>query len=173
MHGSFKDLQFSNTACHELRIDPNETNTVRQVNGYHYSLTPTTPLRDPILVGLSKDACKLIDLEPSEVKKELDYLIGSKVPASSKVGIPDFSRSLIAMLAISLATWPVSLEMEELYLWETSKTRRESFGTYSIKAQAGLLTRELLMEEPYCDHLSENFCAVSTCTFWGYPQLEL
>ena len=82
---SFKELQFTNTAVADLRIDPNNSNETRQVNGFHYSLTPVSPLKDPILVALSEPACELLDLDPAKVRLELDCLIGNTLPVEAKV----------------------------------------------------------------------------------------
>jgi uncharacterized protein YdiU (UPF0061 family) len=82
--GSFKDLKFTNTAVNELRIDPNNSNETRQVNGFHYSLTPVSGLKNPKIVGISKPACELLDLDPTKLLDEADYLIGNKIPAQAK-----------------------------------------------------------------------------------------
>lgn len=83
--GSFKDLKFTNTAVNELRIDPNNSNETRQVNGFHYSLTPITGLKNPSIVAISEPACQLLDLDPEKLRSEADYLIGNKLPAEAKV----------------------------------------------------------------------------------------
>ena len=82
---SFQKLQFTNTAVSELRVDPNNTNETRQVDGFHYSLTPLTGLKKPQIVCLSQYSCELLDLDPEKVKQEADYLIGNKLPAEAKV----------------------------------------------------------------------------------------
>lgn len=81
---SLEALKFINSALKELRIDDSGLNFPRQVLGFHYSTVKTTPLRNPQLVGISEDACKLLDVDPDVAAQELDILIGSKTPSSSK-----------------------------------------------------------------------------------------
>lgn len=82
---SLESLKFINTALNELRIDKSGMNFPRQVLGFHYSTVKTTGLRNPKLVGLSKDACALLDVDPDVVSQELDILIGNKAPPTSSV----------------------------------------------------------------------------------------
>ena len=102
---SLETLKFINSAFNELRIDSSGLNFPRQVLGFHYSTVATTALRNPRLVGISKDACTLLDVDPEVAAQELDVLIGNKPPSTSKVRSPsNASRSLTAMWDTSSAT---------------------------------------------------------------------
>lgn len=171
--GSFKELQFENTASKELRIDPNNSNETRQVDGYHYSLTPITGLANPKIVGISKPACQLLDLDPEKLKGEADYLIGNKTPATAKVNERLQSLFLTATSAISSETLPDNLEMEELSLLEISETAKESSGIFSSKVLERPPTPDLQMEELCFVLRSESSLQVSICTFWVSQLLGL
>lgn len=81
----FSELNFENNAFNNLKIEQNPQNEVHKVNGFHYSKTKTTPLKDPEIISVSQNASQLLDLNYKKIFEEPDFLIGNKIPKKSQV----------------------------------------------------------------------------------------
>eukprot|EP00053_Salpingoeca_punica_P012363 m.110812 g.110812 ORF g.110812 m.110812 type:complete len:609 (-) comp15928_c0_seq1:586-2412(-) len=82
---TWETLPFDNRSLRKLPIDPDKSNTIRQVPGACFSLVQPDPLLNPKLVAVSPEALGLLDLAPSEWQRPdaIEYLSGNKhIPGS-------------------------------------------------------------------------------------------
>jgi len=91
----FKDLEFSNLAFNQLRIEENEKNNVHtvsiisltKVGNFHYSKVLPTPLSRPKILAVSIEAARELGLSLSSFEGQEEYIVGSKIPETAKVAI--------------------------------------------------------------------------------------
>ena len=78
---TLETLKFNNTALHNLPVDENASNTVRETPGVVFARVSPTPVENPHLVSYSAPALELLDLLEEETRRPefVQYFSGNRV----------------------------------------------------------------------------------------------
>ncbi|KAI0238705.1 Protein adenylyltransferase SelO, mitochondrial [Lamellibrachia satsuma] len=78
---TLETLKFNNTALHNLPVDENASNAVRETPGVVFTRVSPTPVENPHLVSYSAPALELLDLLEEETRRPefVQYFSGNRV----------------------------------------------------------------------------------------------